>query len=109
MLERKRIDDTLRESEARYRSVVESVKEVIFQVDLDGRWIFLNRAWTDLTGHPVEETLRRAYVDYVHPGDRDLHQELFDMLRRREEVSCTQALRYQRIGGGSRWVELNAR
>ena len=109
VLERKRSDDTLRESEARYRSVVESVKEVIFQVDMDGRWIFLNRAWADLTGHAVEETLGRAYVDYVHPDDRELHQELFDMLRRRDALSCTQALRYQRIGGGSRWVEFNAR
>ena len=38
VLERKRADDGLRASEARYRSVVESVKEVIFQLDEAGRW-----------------------------------------------------------------------
>lgn len=36
VLERKRADDSLRASEARYRSVVESVKEVIFQLDGGG-------------------------------------------------------------------------
>lgn len=109
VIERKRVDESLRESEARYRSVVESVREVIFQVDADGRCAFLNRAWHELTGFAVEASIGRPFVDYVHPDDRHLHQEVFELLMRREEASCTQALRYLRVGGGFRWVELHAR
>ena len=45
--------DALRDSEARYRTVVEDVREVIFRIDGNGRWMLLNRAWEELTGHPV--------------------------------------------------------
>ncbi|ATE62600.1 diguanylate cyclase [Thauera sinica] len=109
VLERKRADDTLRASEARYRSVVEGVKEVIFQIDRQRRWVFLNRAWLDITGHPVERALGCPCSDYVHPEDRAQHLEMFDALHRREADSLTQAVRYQRIGGSFRWVEVNAR
>ena len=109
VLERKAADEILRESEARYRSVVESIKEVIFQVDAAGHWIFLNRAWAELTGFGVEQTLGRHHAEYVHPDDRLQHAEVLDILRRREQAACTQAFRYLRIGGGFRWVELNAR
>lgn len=109
VLERKRADDTLRASEARYRSVVEGVKEVIFQTDQQGRWVFLNRAWLDITGYPVDRALGRPFSDYVHPDDCAQHREMFDALRRREADSLTQAVRYQRIGGGFRWVEVDAR
>ena len=76
VLERKRADDGLRASEARYRSVVESVKEVIFQLDEAGRWVFLNRSWADLTGYAVEDTLGRDCIDYVHADDRERHIEV---------------------------------
>ena len=109
VLERKRADDTLRASEARYRSVVEGVKEVIFQTDAHGRWVFLNRAWLDITGFPVERALGRPFSDYVHPEDRAQHLEMFDSLRSGEPGLLAQAVRYQRIGGGFRWVEVSAR
>lgn len=49
--------DALHERERQYRSLIDSVQEVIFQCDLAGRWTFLNPAWTALTGYCIEETL----------------------------------------------------
>ncbi len=51
--------DALRDSEARYRTVVESVREVIFRVDREGRWALLNQAWEELTGHRVVNSVGR--------------------------------------------------
>ncbi len=56
VIERKRAHDGLQASEARYRSVVESVREVIFQLDGRGRWTFLNKAWADITGYALADT-----------------------------------------------------
>ena len=109
VLERKRADDSLRASEARYRSVVESVKEVIFQLDGGGRWAFLNRSWADLTGYAIEDTLDMALIDYVHADDRERLAEVLDQVLRAEVDTCAEAVRFMRTGGGHRWLELSAR
>ena len=58
-IERKRSAEALDASEVKYRSVVESVKEVIFQIDSEGKWSFLNRAWTEITGFNL------AYISLI--------------------------------------------
>ena len=68
--------EALRDSEARYRTVVEDVREVIFRIDGEGRWALLNRAWEELTGHPVADSLGRPILDFVHPDDRENHADL---------------------------------
>jgi PAS domain S-box-containing protein len=60
----------LKDSEERYRSVVDTVREVVFQTDASGRWTFLSPAWATLTGEPIEQRLGRPALDSVHPDDR---------------------------------------
>ena len=45
-IERKRSEEALDASEVRYRTVVDSLKEVVFQVNEFGHWTSLNPAWT---------------------------------------------------------------
>src|SRR6185369_176959 len=75
-IERKRSADALDASEVKYRSVVENIKEVIFQIDLHGHWTFLNPAWTEITGFAVKATLGAHFADYLHPEDREHHRGL---------------------------------
>ncbi len=105
----KRTERALRESEARYRSVVDNVKEVIFQTDARGRWTFLNPAWAEITGFPVEHSLGTQFLDCVHPDDRQHGAELFERLIQRSQDFCRHELRCLRKGGGFRWVEVYAR
>jgi PAS domain S-box-containing protein len=53
------------ETKEQLEKVVHNVKNVIFQVDLEGRFIFLNSAWEDLTGYKVEETIGKSYLDFI--------------------------------------------
>jgi two-component system sensor histidine kinase/response regulator len=57
------------QSEAQYRRVVDSVKEIIFQTDMQGRWTFLNPAWEEITGYTIAESLGRYAVSTAHPDD----------------------------------------
>lgn len=106
---RKHAEDSLRASEARYRSVVDNLKEVVFQTDAEGRWLLLNPAWTEITGFPVAESLGRLFLDYVHPDDRQLNAERFRPLIAREKDYCRHEIRYLTRDGGFRWVEVFAR
>ena len=58
--ERRLVEEALRDSEIRYRTVVEQAREVICTVNAHGKWTFLNPAWTQITGFDVEESSRAA-------------------------------------------------
>ncbi|MBE9125463.1 MULTISPECIES: PAS domain S-box protein [unclassified Coleofasciculus] len=104
----KQTEDALRQSEENYRSVVESIKEVIFQTDAAGLWIFLNPAWTDITGFTLGESIGTNFIDYIHPDERQRNQELFQPLIERQKESCRHEVRYMTKDGGYRWMEVHA-
>jgi PAS domain S-box-containing protein len=105
----KLVNEALIQGEKKYREVVENIKEVIFQTDADGLWLFLNNAWTEITGFSVEESLGQLFVNYVHPDDRQRNMELFEPLILRKKDYCRHQIRYLTKDGGFRWIEVFAR
>ena len=107
-IERKRSEEALDASEVKYRSVVENIKEVIFQTDGLGRWTFLNPAWAEITGHSVKETLGTPFADYMHPEDREHTLDLIQQVIERRTSFCRAEARYLAKDGTFRWVEVYA-
>ncbi len=107
--ERKQAEQALRESEHRYQSVVNQVRDVIFQTDADGLWTFLNPAWTDITGFTLAESIGANSLTFVHPEDRQRHQELFQPPSSREHDHGLHEVRYLTKDRGVRWVEAHVR
>ncbi|NTW49515.1 MAG: PAS domain S-box protein [Chlorobiales bacterium] len=104
---RKNAIHALYESENRYRSVVDSVSEVIFQTDLQGNWTFLNSSWVNMTGYDVTETLGTNILDYVHAEDRDsLLSEIRPLLGRIIDHMHIE-VRYITKNEEVRWVEID--
>lgn len=107
-IERKRSAEALDASEVKYRSVVENIKEVIFQTDSAGCWTFLSPAWTEITGFRIKDSLGTHFVDYVHADDRERHRDLFQQLIERKTSYCREEMRYVAKDGTFRWVEVYA-
>jgi PAS domain S-box-containing protein len=73
--ERKQMEMALRESEERYRRLVEHSPEAIF-VHTEGRFTFMNASAAKLLGAERPEDLYgRLALDFVHPDCRDLVRE----------------------------------
>jgi PAS domain S-box-containing protein len=109
---RRQLEDqvgALRASEAKYRSVVDNVKEVVFQTDSAGRWRLLNPAWIEITGFSIEESLGHHMRDFVHAEDTEMDEEGFQMLLRGQQASCRHEVRYRTKAGAFRWIEVYAR
>ncbi len=100
---------SLRASEERYRLVVNSVGDVIFQIDVEGKWQFLNNAWTEIIGYPVAESLGANFLDYVHPADRAKNTAEFLPLIEKKKDFCRHQVRYLTQAGSYRWLEVHAR
>jgi PAS domain S-box-containing protein len=95
----------LRDSEHQYRSVVDSVREVIFQRNVAGLWTFLNPAWTEIMGFSVNESLGKHFLDFVHPDDRHRAAQLPDALLNGQQSDGRHKIRYLTKTGDIRWME----
>jgi len=107
-IERKRSEEALDASEVKYRSVVENIKEVIFQMDEFGHWTFLNPAWVAVTGFEIKETLGTFFVEYLHEEDREHNSHIFLQLVQRALDYCRYETRFLTKNGKVRWVEIYA-
>ncbi|MCB1956511.1 MAG: PAS domain S-box protein [Rhodocyclaceae bacterium] len=99
----------LRDSEARYRDVVESVNEVIFQTDANGRLTFLNSAWPKISGFGIAESLGAPLSEFFHPDDRNKFQRRVAHLLSSPGSHFEAELRLRTAGGEIRWIEATTR
>lgn len=67
--ERKQAEQKLRQSEERYRRIVDTAAEGIKTLDRDGRITYINTRGASLLGYSVEEMLRCSAFDFVFPED----------------------------------------
>ncbi|MGC9194994.1 MAG: PAS domain S-box protein, partial [Syntrophobacteraceae bacterium] len=104
-----RMEKRLRKAEERYRSVVDNANEIIFRTDAQGRWKFLNPAWTKITGFPAEESHDRSLFDFVVRDDLTHAAAKVEELINDRKDSCRFQLRFTTRDGGVRWLEMNAR
>ncbi|HEX8253642.1 MAG TPA: response regulator [Thermoanaerobaculia bacterium] len=64
-------DRALRESQERYRHIIENANEIIYRADERGLFTFVNPAAMRITGYAESELLGRHYLDLIDPAYRD--------------------------------------
>ena len=99
----------LRQSEGRFRHLVEDMDDVLFEQDPDGRWTFLNPSWSDVTGFSVQESLGRHYLDFMHPDDAAASKARRAGLLKDGMHDGVHAARYATKDGSWRWLEARVR
>jgi len=64
-LQRKRVEEALSNSEKKYRNLVETSQDLIWSVDVEERFTFVNQAAKRIYGYEPTETLGRCLTDLV--------------------------------------------
>lgn len=110
VLERKRAEAALRQSETKYRSIFENAVEGIFQTTPDGRYLSANPVVAEIYGYESCAQMLAELTDinrqlYVDPNRR---AEFRAQLRARHQVSKFESQVYRR-DGSTIWISENAR
>ena len=66
-------------------NIVDNVRGVIFETDLEGNFTYLNKAWTSYIGLSVEETLGRNYKEFLTGKNQELNEKLTSAFQEKEE------------------------
>lgn len=74
--ERKKAEEAIRDSEARFRDLFENANDLIYTHDLQGNFTSLNRAGEIITGYSREEALRLNISQVVSPEHLKVAQEM---------------------------------
>ncbi|MEI7981426.1 MAG: PAS domain S-box protein [Bacteroidota bacterium] len=59
----------LKESEEKYRMLIENSHDIMYTLTADGIFIFVSQAWTAILGHPVNQVSGQPFRQFVHPDD----------------------------------------
>lgn len=103
-LENTRVE--LGQSENRLRSLINGMREILFEVDRNGFITFLNPAWQSITGFPVDTSLGKQFTDYLA---EDSDKDMFSPDRLSELEHKNREIRLRTANGDSTvWVTMEA-
>ena len=101
--DRMRAEIALRDSEERYRSLVEVSPQGVWIVDRDGKPLFINRYWIEYSGIGLEAAVGGGWTEQVHPDDREKTAERWQSAREADSLYEFELRMRRAADGAYRW------
>ncbi|HHT9109485.1 MAG TPA: two-component system sensor histidine kinase NtrB, partial [Candidatus Wunengus sp. YC64] len=105
-----RLFDRIKESEEKYRNLVEDIEDVIFRMDKTGRYLFLNNALQKVTGYFPQEFYETPSIatEMIHKDDVRLVKETMQKILD-DELKVSKDLEYRIYckNGKELWLSQN--
>ena len=101
--ERRRVEDELRKSEARFRQVLETTQDLISMTDEAGRYLFASPSHEAVLGYGPGELLGRSVAELFHP---DEVQAVIDSFEARSEAATPRPVTLRLRHKDGSWVPI---
>ncbi|MGB4056740.1 MAG: PAS domain-containing sensor histidine kinase [Alphaproteobacteria bacterium] len=106
MTKRQYLNAAIIKSENQNRAIIDSVSDVIFETDANGKILFLNKTWQKITGFESEQSQGLELFKMLHPQDQEKQAKDFQLLVKDQKQPYRCFTRLRTIDGTFRAVEL---
>ncbi len=89
-LDREQVEESLRESEERYRDLLDNANDLIQSVAPDGSFLYVNRAWKETLGYTDDEIATLKIFDIISPECRSHCMTTFQRVMEGEKIRHVQ-------------------
>jgi PAS domain S-box-containing protein len=104
--ERKRAEETLQESERRYRGIFENANTGIVESDPGGRLQNFNEAFRAMLGYEAAALNKMNFIDFTHPEDLLRKLPLLKEIRKNQRDTYRLEKRLLAANGRTFWIDL---
>jgi len=104
--ERKRAEEALRESEEKYRSLVDGASEAILVVQ-EGMVKFVNLRVVEVTGYSGTGPYGQPFSEFIYPDDRQMVMDNYVKRTKSEPAPLRYEFRLLSVDGSAKWLEIN--
>ncbi|GAB2800003.1 hypothetical protein GCM10027275_52490 [Rhabdobacter roseus] len=77
--------EALRDSELRYRQLIESASDIIYRLDENGLLTYVNPIGLEKFGYNPEESMGRLFVDFIHPEHKEEVISFYNQVRETQQ------------------------
>jgi len=105
--ERKSAEEALRSSEVEFRTLAESMPQIVWITRADGWNIYFNQQWMDYTGLTLEQSLGEGWSKPFHPDDQQMAKDTWRQATATHGIYAIES-RLRRADGAYRWWLLRA-
>lgn len=100
--DQKRIEQALRESEDRYRRIIETANEGVWVLDAAHQTTFVNQKMAAMLGYSPAEMMGRPLLDFIDATDHSL--AISHMARRKQGITESHDFKFRRKDGSELWT-----
>lgn len=104
--EREKLFQTLRKSERENYAIINAISDAIFEVSPTGDIMFLNEAWTKITGFDIETSMGRNIFEMIYPPDQEEQKQNIALLAKGQRTAYRALTKIRTIDGTFRSVEM---
>lgn len=92
-----------------YHFIIDKLEQIVFQLNFEGKIVFLNPAWESFLEYPIKDSLNKTISEFAHPEDKLMVESRLESVAYGRKPSFTIDLRLIALQGESNWFRLRAR
>lgn len=104
----KKVEQSLRESESRFRAIFDNSSTGIAAIDTNGFMVYFNEAFRAMLGYSAETLKQKNFSEFTHPDDLIKEKRYLEEIQAGKRESYRLEKRYVRADGGMLWIDISA-
>lgn len=78
---------SLQESEEKQRKLIETLRDIVYTIDSDGKLTHLSTGFEEISGYSLEDVIGHSFTEFITPQYRDKAEQIFNANVGTEKIS----------------------